>query len=191
MIYCICTFIQLSKKNKSLAGYLSDREVLDVLNDFSSFQCSVEELVSQLRPLQPRYYSIASSPKKVSVGIYSVALRGRSSTEMYTVCLAKQGPYLSKRTILFQLYPCTQDANVACVCAAVVRYNLQDTPRTGVCTTFIQDRFSVEERCPVFISRNPDFRLPLSGDVPAIMIGPGTGIAPFRAFIQERCEWGK
>ena len=74
------------------------------------------------------------------------------------------------------------------MCAAVVRYTLQATPRTGVCTTFIQDRFSVGEKCPVFISRNPDFRLPLSGDVPAIMIGPGTGIAPFRAFIQERCE---
>ena len=65
MIYCAS--IQLSKKNKSLAGYLSECEVLDVLSDFSSFQCSVEELISQLRPLQPRYYSIASSPKKVSL----------------------------------------------------------------------------------------------------------------------------
>lgn len=42
------------------------------------------------------------------------------------------------------------------------------------------------ETCPVFISENPDFRLPKSGDLPIIMIGPGTGIAPFRAFIQER-----
>ena len=77
---------------------------------------------------------------------------------------------------------------MACVCAAVVRYSLQDTPRTGVCTTYIQDRLLVGEKCPVFISRNPDFRLP-SGDVPVIMIGPGTGIAPFRAFIQERCKY--
>ena len=72
------------------------------------------------------------------------------------------------------------------VCAAVVRYSLQGTPRTGVCTTYLQDRMNVIESCPVFISENPDFRLPKSGDVPIVMIGPGTGIAPFRAFIQER-----
>ncbi len=60
-LYCA----QLSKKNQVLTDYLSDREVVDVLRDFTTFQCSVEELVSQLRPLQPRYYSIASSPIKV------------------------------------------------------------------------------------------------------------------------------
>ena len=72
------------------------------------------------------------------------------------------------------------------VCAAVVRYSLQGTHRTGVCTTYLQDRMNVIESCPVFISENPDFRLPKNGDVPIVMIGPGTGIAPFRAFIQER-----
>ena len=72
------------------------------------------------------------------------------------------------------------------VCAAVVRYTLQNKPRTGVCTTYLQDRMDINDSCPVFISENPDFRLPKSGDVPIVMIGPGTGIAPFRAFIEER-----
>ena len=72
------------------------------------------------------------------------------------------------------------------VCAAVVRYSLLGKSRTGVCTTYLQDRMSVGEVCPVFISENPDFRLPRNGDLPIVMIGPGTGIAPFRAFIQER-----
>ena len=72
------------------------------------------------------------------------------------------------------------------MCVAVVRYSLLEKPRTGVCTTYLQDRFTVGESCPVFISQNPDFRLPKNGDLPVIMIGPGTGIAPFRAFIQER-----
>ena len=72
------------------------------------------------------------------------------------------------------------------MCAAVVRYSLQQKSRTGVCTTYLQDRMNVNNRCPIFISKNPDFCLPMSGDVPIIMIGPGTGIAPFRAFIQER-----
>lgn len=79
-----------------------------------------------------------------------------------------------------------QDTNSVAVCAAVVRYSLLGKPRTGVCTTYLQDRMNINEACPVFISENPDFRLPKNGDTPIIMIGPGTGIAPFRAFIQER-----
>ena len=58
--------------------------------------------------------------------------------------------------------------------------------RTGVTTTYLQDRLDVGEKCPVFISRNLDFRLPSDVNVPLILIGPGTGIAPFMAFIQER-----
>ena len=75
------------------------------------------------------------------------------------------------------------------MCAAIVRYSLQDEPRTGVCTTFLQDRFSTGDQAPVFISHNPDFRLPADPSVPIILIGPGTGIAPFRAFLQERGTW--
>ena len=71
---------------------------------------------------------------------------------------------------------------------AVVRYSLLDKPRTGVCTTYLQDRAPVGGTSPVFISQNPDFRLPKDGGLPIIMIGPGTGIAPFRAFVQERSE---
>lgn len=70
--------------------------------------------------------------------------------------------------------------------AAVVRYTTLDTPRQGVLTTFLQDSLCVGEKCPVFISRNPDFRLPDNQDAPIILIGPGTGLAPYMAFIQER-----
>lgn len=59
-------WLQLSKANKPLSDYVSKREVLDVLQDFSSAQCRPEGVLSQLRPLQPRYYSIASSPMNVS-----------------------------------------------------------------------------------------------------------------------------
>lgn len=76
---------------------------------------------------------------------------------------------------------------MASVCAAVVRYSTLGRLRTGVATTFMQDRLSVGAQCPVFISHNPDFRLPLDASRPVVMIGPGTGLAPFRAFIQERC----
>jgi sulfite reductase (NADPH) flavoprotein alpha-component len=73
-----------------------------------------------------------------------------------------------------------------CVTAAVVRYETVGQQREGVTTTYLQDRCHVGDECPVFISQNPDFRLPSDGSVPVIMIGPGTGLAPFRAFIQER-----
>ena len=85
--------------------------------------------------------------------------------------------------------PTSPPQDSVAVCAAVIRYHLHDRSRTGVCTTFLQDRVAVGETCPVFISHNPDFRLPSDGEVPIIMIGPGTGIAPFRAFIQERGMW--
>jgi len=70
-----------------------------------------------------------------------------------------------------------------------VRYCTRGRDRVGIATTFLQDRLSIGESCPVFISQNPDFRLPSDGSLPIIMIGPGTGLAPFRAFIQERSKY--
>jgi len=80
------------------------------------------------------------------------------------------------------------------VTAAVIRYKTHGRRRHGVTTTFLQDRLHVGSQCPIFISRNPDFRLPSDTSLPLIMVGPGTGLAPFRAFIQERslyCFFGE
>jgi hypothetical protein len=79
-----------------------------------------------------------------------------------------------------------KDVTTISVTAAVVRYDLLNKAREGVTTTCLQDRLALPDSIPVFISRNPDFRLPSNLDLPVILIGPGTGIAPFRAFIQER-----
>ncbi|KAJ8312637.1 hypothetical protein KUTeg_010010 [Tegillarca granosa] len=132
-----------SKSNSFLYEYINEREVRDVLENFNSFVIKTpKQFVSCLKQLQPRYYSISSSP--------------------------------------------IVDNNTVCVTAAVVRYKLLGQPREGVTTTYLQDRLEVRDRCPVFMSRNPDFRLPSNNNVPVILIGPGTGIAPFRAFIQEK-----
>lgn len=66
----------------------------------------------------------------------------------------------------------------------VVRYRLQDRERKGVCSTFLADRAA--DAVPVFVHEGKSFRLPTDGQKPLIMVGPGTGIAPFRAFLQER-----
>lgn len=68
-----------------------------------------------------------------------------------------------------------------------VRYELAGLRRSGVCSTFLADRCAGHEgAAPVFVHTNRAFRLPPDGDTPIIMIGPGTGIAPFRAFLEER-----
>jgi sulfite reductase (NADPH) flavoprotein alpha-component len=134
----------IGKGNASLQQYVAEREVVDILEDFRTNSCSWKAILQHLKPLQPRYYSIASSPKL--------------------------------------------NHDIASVCVAVVRYSTLTKIRTGVATTFMQDQLTVGDQCPVFISHNPDFRLPSETSRPIVMIGAGTGLAPFRAFIQERCK---
>lgn len=73
---------------------------------------------------------------------------------------------------------------------AVVRYQAHNRERGGVCSTLFADRVSVAERLPIYIQPNKKFKLPANPDTPMIMIGPGTGIAPFRAFLHERRALG-
>jgi sulfite reductase alpha subunit-like flavoprotein len=71
---------------------------------------------------------------------------------------------------------------------SVVRYRGADGgQRGGVCSTFLADRVAA---APVFVQRSPHFRPPEDGAAPMIMVGPGTGIAPFRGFLQERRALG-
>lgn len=69
----------------------------------------------------------------------------------------------------------------------VLRYTSLNVEREGVASTYLKDRCRLNEtKVGVFISRNPNFRLPVDGRKPIIMIGPGTGIAPFIGFIEQR-----
>jgi sulfite reductase (NADPH) flavoprotein alpha-component len=71
---------------------------------------------------------------------------------------------------------------------SVVRYRGSDGgQRGGVCSTFLADRAAA---APVFLQRSPHFRPPADGDTPMIMVGPGTGVAPFRGVLQERRALG-
>lgn len=67
-----------------------------------------------------------------------------------------------------------------------VRYHSFDRDREGVCSTFVADRVTDDEKLLVYVQQNKVFRLPDNPDIPVIMVGPGTGVAPFRAFLQER-----
>lgn len=69
---------------------------------------------------------------------------------------------------------------------AQVRYESHGRARSGVCSTFLADRAGIDTQISVFVQPSPDFRLPTDSATPVIMVGPGTGVAPFRAFLQER-----
>jgi sulfite reductase (NADPH) flavoprotein alpha-component len=71
-----------------------------------------------------------------------------------------------------------------------VRYEIHGRKRKGVCSNFLAERAGKDMPVPVFIQTSRHFRVPENGDVPIIMVGPGTGIAPFRAFLEERKATG-
>jgi len=69
---------------------------------------------------------------------------------------------------------------------AAVRYQTPFGHRQGVASTWLADRLEAGDTVPVYIKRNKNFKLPADPDTPVIMVGPGTGVAPFRAFLEER-----
>ncbi|MFK3959816.1 assimilatory sulfite reductase (NADPH) flavoprotein subunit [Pseudalkalibacillus hwajinpoensis] len=71
-----------------------------------------------------------------------------------------------------------------------LRYDAHGRARTGVCSGQCAERSQAGDTLPVFVQRNQNFRLPDHPDTPIIMIGAGTGVAPYRAFLQEREESG-
>ncbi|OUM97241.1 MAG: sulfite reductase [NADPH] flavoprotein, alpha-component [Thermobacillus sp. ZCTH02-B1] len=71
-----------------------------------------------------------------------------------------------------------------------VVYEAHGRTRYGVCSTYVAERAEPGSELPVFVQQNENFRLPADPDAPIIMIGPGTGVAPFRAFLEEREETG-
>jgi sulfite reductase (NADPH) flavoprotein alpha-component len=118
-------------------------QVIDLLRDCPSARPGAAEFVAALSALQPRLYSIASSPRA---------------------------------------HP-----NQVHLTVGIVRYvNSAGTKCFGVASTYLADRVRPGQKVRIFIQPSHRFRLPANPDMPIIMVGPGTGIAPFRAFLQER-----
>ncbi len=70
-----------------------------------------------------------------------------------------------------------------------VRYNNNGRNKEGVCSTFFADRLEEGDKVSIYIRPNEGFRLPEKSTTPVIMVGAGTGIAPYRAFVDERATW--
>ncbi len=69
---------------------------------------------------------------------------------------------------------------------AAVRYESNGRQRKGVCSTYLADLVKTGDAVPMFVQPNKNFRLPVDPSTPIIMVGPGTGVAPFRAFVEHR-----
>jgi sulfite reductase (NADPH) flavoprotein alpha-component len=117
-------------------------DVLGALQKFPGIRPDPEALIEVLEPLQPRLYSISSSPRTNP---------GRVSLTVDTV-----------------------------------RYEALGRERLGVASSFLGDRIEHAGEVLVYVQKAHDFALPKSGDTPIVMVGPGTGVAPFRAFLHER-----
>ncbi|HDH7803300.1 TPA: NADPH-dependent assimilatory sulfite reductase flavoprotein subunit [Raoultella ornithinolytica] len=76
------------------------------------------------------------------------------------------------------------------ITVGAVRYDIEGRARAGGASSFLADRVEEDGEVRVFIEHNDNFRLPANPQTPVIMIGPGTGIAPFRAFMQQRAADG-
>jgi sulfite reductase (NADPH) flavoprotein alpha-component len=103
--------------------------------------------------------------------------------------LAAMLPKLAPRLYSISSSPAAHGREVHCT-VAVVRYRSHNRERGGVASTMLADRAAVGSRMPIYIQPNKRFRIPRDGDTPMIMIGPGTGIAPFRSFLHERQALG-
>ena len=98
-------------------------------------------------------------------------------------------PKLSPRLYSISSSPAAHAGQIHAT-VAVVRFTSHNRDRGGVCSTLFADRTSLSDKLPIYIQPNKKFRLPADPDAPMIMIGPGTGIAPFRGFLHERRALG-
>ncbi len=125
---------------EALEDYLWGKDILDLLDHCADM--NAKTLLSLLRPLQHRAYSISSSPAAHPDEIH--------------------------------------------LTVAAVRWHYNNRMHRGVASTWLADTLGEGGQGRIFLSPNKNFRTPADPDAPVIMVGPGTGIAPFRAFLQER-----
>ncbi len=102
------------------------------------------------------------------------------SSENFIGILRKLQPRLYSIASSSKAYPDEVHLTVSAVRYKNGRY------KEGTCSTFLSDRLIEDQEISVYLERNSEFRLPANSDAPVIMIGPGTGIAPYRAFLQDR-----
>ncbi|TLU76355.1 assimilatory sulfite reductase (NADPH) flavoprotein subunit [Mannheimia varigena] len=129
--------------NDKVANLIATRAIIDIIEQYPT-TLKAEQLVSLLRPLTPRLYSISSSQSEVGDEVH--------------------------------------------LSVGVVRFEHNGKVRSGAASSYLADRVEEDGTVRVFVEHNDNFRLPQDNSKPIIMIGSGTGIAPYRAFLQQRAN---
>lgn len=155
------------------------------------------ELTQNTTPIVEKYAALARDEKLLALVADKAALQ-QYAHNTPIVDMVRQAPVeLSAEQLLGLLRPLTprlysiassqaETENEVHVTVGVVRYDIDGRARAGGASSFLADRLEEDGDVRVFIEHNDNFRLPANPDTPVIMIGPGTGIAPFRAFMQQR-----
>jgi len=130
---------------------------------------------------------IITNPKMLSEFVYNHDLVDMAA--QYPVKISAPQLVNLLRKIQPRLYSISSSLNAypgeVHLTVSAVRY-VNQRYKEGICSTYLSDRLGEKEAVLLYTERNPDFRLPKDPNAPIIMVGPGTGIAPFRAFLQER-----
>lgn len=136
--------MEVVDNSEVLSEYIYSRDYVDILKDFDEARFeSPEGFLSQLSPVVPRLYSIASAPQAHPGEVH--------------------------------------------LCIAVVRYETHGRSKTGLVSGFFADSAELfVKNIPVYVQESRTFRLPKDNSTDIIMCGPGTGVAPFRAFLEQR-----
>ena len=133
----------LGKEDSSaLNDFLWGKDILDLVKAYPTVSLSLAEILTQLKPIAPRAYSISSSLNKHNDEVH--------------------------------------------LTIGSVRYKNSERDYNGTCSTWLADLVENGNKIPCYFAPNKNFAVPEDDKAPMIMVGPGTGIAPFRAFLEER-----
>ncbi|WP_087019271.1 diflavin oxidoreductase [Thaumasiovibrio subtropicus] len=131
-----------NEDTSALNDYLWGKDILDLLRQYPGVTLSLAEILSLLKPIAPRAYSISSSLNKHEDEVH--------------------------------------------LTIGSVRYARDDREYHGTCSTWLADLVDEGDTVPCYFAPNKNFAVPEDDNAPMIMVGPGTGIAPFRSFLEER-----
>ena len=165
------------------SALLNEYEITTITRPFlEKWACLSEsqELVALLKPDQKPQLQEWIQGREILDIIKRFPVKGLSA-QQFVDLLRKLPPRLYSIASSWH-----QDPDEVHLAVGVVRYQTHGLKRQGVASTYLSDRIEDGSEIRVYLHENPNFRLPQDGNVPVIMIGPGTGVAPFRAFLQER-----
>jgi sulfite reductase (NADPH) flavoprotein alpha-component len=171
---------QTATLEEALVSKLDLRKPTSALIDAVSKTQGCERIIDLLTPERKALLQEYLAQREV-IDLFYEFPGFRPSASEFVKLLSKLQPRLYSISSSLNAFPGQVHLTVG-----IVRYETCGRERKGLCSTFLADRVPAAGTIPVFIQPSHGFKLPKDPATPIIMVGPGTGIAPFRAFLHER-----